>query len=391
MTAPEKTAPSTEAIRRVERWLLRRGVPQFIAGYSASEDVLTRMLPLLTFVFLAELLSATSLDWPWWANLLAPLGGLAILLGGWATVNVLRGRRPLQRPDRVGAVEMAVFVVVPALVPLVFGAHAGEAAVTAGQNLVVLGLAYAATSYGVVPMTRWALGRVVRELGATVDLLARALPLLLLFATVLFLTAEVWDVAGELRGGYLVATVLLFVAMGTLFLVVRLPRELADLTRFETWEDVRSLVAGTPAAPLAPAEAPEGGAPPLTRRQRGNLALVLLFSQGVQILLVSVLLGAFFVAFGLVVMTEGVVRSWTGGAPHVLASFHVLDRQVLLSEELLRVATFIAAFSGLYFCVYAITDPTYRGEFYEGIEREMRENLAVRTVYLAAPSHEADA
>ncbi len=376
--------PPAGAVGEVERWLLRRGVPHFISGYSASEDVLTRMLPLLTFIFLAELFSATSLDWPWWANLLAPLGGLAVLLGGWAGVNVLRGRRPWQRPDRVGSVEVAVFVLVPAVVPLVFGGHVGEAAFTAGQNLVALGLVYAATSYGVVPMTQWALGRVVRELGATVDLLARALPLLLLFATVLFLTAEVWDAAGGLPGAFLTATVLLFVAMGALFLFVRLPREMAGIARFGSWEDVLSLVAGTPAARLAPATAPPGGVRDLTGRQRGNLALVLLFSQGLQILLVSVLLGAFFVAFGLVVMTAGTVRTWTGAAPHVLLAFHAFGRRVVLTEELLRVATFIAAFSGLYFCVYALTDPTYRGEFYEGIEREMRENLAVRAVYLAA-------
>ena len=36
----------------VERWFVQRGVPQAIFHYNAAEDVLTRMVPYLTAVFL---------------------------------------------------------------------------------------------------------------------------------------------------------------------------------------------------------------------------------------------------------------------------------------------------------------------------------------------------
>ena len=51
---------------------------------------------------------------------------------------------------------------------------------------------------------------------------------------------------------------------------------------------------------------------------------------------------------------------------------------------------FLAAFAGLYFSVYMITDATFRREFFEDIVDEARENLAVRAAYRAAIS-DADA
>jgi hypothetical protein len=41
-------------------------------------------------------------------------------------------------------------------------------------------------------------------------------------------------------------------------------------------------------------------------------------------------------------------------------------------------------FAGLYFMVTAITDESYRTEFIGEILEEMRQSLAVRSVYLAA-------
>jgi len=89
----------------LERWLTRRGIPHFIHRYSASQDVLTRAIPLLTLIFLFEVLGATNLDWPLWANSLSALAGLAILVGAWSALNRAGGRPLLSRPDRVGWVE----------------------------------------------------------------------------------------------------------------------------------------------------------------------------------------------------------------------------------------------------------------------------------------------
>ena len=52
-----------------------------------------------------------------------------------------------------------------------------------------------------------------------------------------------------------------------------------------------------------------------------------------------------------------------------------------MSRELAQVATFLAAFSGLYFTVYAITDNTYRQQFFSAIMRELGQVVSARVAY----------
>ena len=66
------------------------------------------------------------------------------------------------------------------------------------------------------------------------------------------------------------------------FLLTRLPRELGRLATFASVDELEELVAGTPAEGLA--EPPRSLRPaPLSARQRGNVLLVALFSQGLQV------------------------------------------------------------------------------------------------------------
>ena len=55
---------------------------------------------------------------------------------------------------------------------------------------------------------------------------------------------------------------------------------------------------------------------------------------------------------------------------------------VVLTRAHLVVAVFIGAFSGLQFAVSVLTDDTYREEFAADVGQEVRENLAVRALYL---------
>ena len=381
----------SEALRRTEQWFLSRGIPHFIHGYSASRDILTRALPLLSLIFLVEVLGALNLEWPLWANLLAVAGGFCVLLGGLAVANVLRGEPALARPARVGALEIGVFVVVPALLPLMFGGQLGSAATTAGGNLLLVGVIYLGASYGVVPMTRWALGRMLRQLGNMLDLLVRTLPLLALVVTFLFLQVESWEVAAGLRGPFYGVVIGTFAVLGTGFILVRLPREIGRLANFESWAEVVRLTADSPCKPLADTvQETAASPPPLTRREWGNVGLVVLFSQAVQILLAAVVMGAFFVGLGMVLVGEDLVQRWVGAPPHVLATLDLWGRSMVLTEELVRVAGFLAAFSGLYFTVSAMTDETYRAEFHDEVVGEVREALAVRAVYRAAEAGRQD-
>ena len=46
-------------------------------------------------------------------------------------------------------------------------------------------------------------------------------------------------------------------------------------------------------------------------------------------------------------------------------------------------SVFLAAFSGFYFTVYAVTDEAYRDQFFTTVKRELDRAVAVRAVYLA--------
>jgi hypothetical protein len=390
VTAPAST--TDEAIPATERWFLQRGLPHFIADYSPTRDVLTRAVPLLTLIFLFEVANAPSRDFPIWQDVVAVAAGFGILFGAWMLANRLRGRPLLARPVDVGVFEVAVFVLAPPVLPILFGGQWRSALVTAMGNALLLAVTYLGTSYGVVPMTRWAGARTLRELEQVMRLLVRALPLLILFITFIFLQNEAWQITADLHGPYYWIVLGLFVVIGVGFSVIRLPRQIGELSDFESWDVVASRVEGTPAAGLV-REVPErhADAPPLTKRQWGNVALVFLYSQFLQVALVSAMVFVFLFLFGVLVVTEPVARGFVDHSPHVLASLDLWGRELVITEELLRVTGFLTVFSGLYFAVTALTDEAYRREFIGEILEEMRRSLAVRAVYLAARNQKATA
>ena len=385
--APMTTAVDPHALEETERWFLRRGIPHFIEEYRADEDVFTRAAPVLILVFLVEVAGAANLDWRWWQNLAAVAGGMVVAVGSWAVVNRLRHRRALQAPDQVGWWELSVFVLVPPLLPLLFGGQVGAAVVTLLGNLAVLAAIYVVAGYGLIPMTRWALGRTVQQLGAVLGLFGRAMPLLLLFSVALFINAEVWAVAAALDRALLAVTSAFFVLLGLGFLLLRLPGEVRAIDHDLTSAELVEACARSPLADVAPDVAYDLAEvdSTLSRRQSGNVLLVLLFSQAVQVVLVTLALGAFFFVFGLLAIRPEVVASWVGGttAPEALSSWTWFDRQFVVTVPLVHVSVLIAVLGGFYFTVYVITDATYRQEFFTEVVGEVRQSLAVRKVYLA--------
>jgi hypothetical protein len=337
----------------------RAGLPLLIEDYSASTTVFNRAVPLLVLVFFGEMLGATSLDWSFAANVAAALGGLAILLCAGAIVNRVRGRRAFALPDDVGRIELGAFVLLPALLPLAFGGQWRSALVTAAANAALLVLIYGVVGYGLLSIVRWALERLLTQLISSLALLTRAIPLLMIFSVVLFLTTEMWQVFSQASMASLITLAVLFIALGTSFLVARLPGEVRSLER----------EAG-------------GASPELDRRQRLNVGLVLFVSQALQVLLVSLAVGVFFVVLGTLLIDAGVLESWIGSGGHVLVTIDVFGHEGIVTEELLRVSGAIAAFTGLYFAISMLTDEVYRREFLDGLTGEMRATFKARAEYL---------
>lgn len=341
-----------------ERQFRRAGLPLFIEDYTATEDVFTRAVPVLGFVFVAEMLGAIKLDWSPLANVAAALGGLAILLGSFGVVNRIRGRRLLALPERVGRTELALFVLLPALLPVIFGGQVRSAIVTAAGNLILLGLVYLVIGYGLLSTLRWGAVRMLSQLALSVATLARAVPLLLLFALVLFMTTEMWQVASTVTPGVLALTGAMLVAFGTLFLIAELPSEVRALESEHSAE-----------APLSP-------------RQRLNVGLLMFTSHALQVLVVSLAMGGFFVLFGAIAVRPEVLHTWIGTNGDELIAFDFLGERARVTVELLRVSGAIAAFSGLYYAIAVLTDATYRAQFLDRLNGELRETFQQRARYL---------
>jgi hypothetical protein len=338
----------------------RDGLPMLTEDYSPAYDIFTRAVPLLGFVLLLELLGPVNADFSLALNIAVVLVAVALMLLALALVNRHRGRPMLSRPRKVGKVELVAFVVVPALLPGLISDHWGIAALTALFNLALLALILGVVGFGLFSILHWAFGRLLSELSRSFGLLVKAVPLLMIFSLILFLTPELWEVFAQLQGASLAILVGLFVLLGAAFLIARLPKEVESLERD----------AG-------------GEGPPLKARQRFNVGLVLFISQSLQVLLVALAVAGFFVVFGMLTINSELIEGWIKGTPDVLFGFPLGGREAELTVELLRVATALASFTGLYFAISMMTDDLYRREFLDRITDEMKQTFARRSEYLA--------
>ena len=265
----------------VERWFVRRGLPHAIEDYSAREDVLTRTVPFLSLVFLVEVVTAVFGDrFNGWAQAAALAGAAMIVLAAVALVNRVRRRPRFQRPDDVGVAELALFVVVPAVVALLFDRSTGEAALLALVNLGLVSLAFVFAYFGVLPMVLFGLRQVWRRLRTLTQLVARVLPLLLLFVTFVFFNAEMWQVAHDFTPvSYAIVTAAIALAAFA-FVAARTPAELDALAQFGSWDEVVDLAGGSGAPPLPSSDVPAGlPAVELDGRDRRNVQVLLFVPQ----------------------------------------------------------------------------------------------------------------
>ena len=312
----------TQSLREAELWFVQHGLPYFV---DSERRIVLRGLSR--------------------ARLL-PVLGTALLLG--AAAGVVAG---MAQRDTSGGIVVGLLA--------------------AG---VVLAF-YAATTLRLRIIARWAAGRTLHSLGMLFPLVTRALPLLLLFLTFLFINTEVWMVASSLDRGVLAMAVMFFAALAVGFLSVRLPEE---MDRVDDDVDPDRLAARTSGTPMAedaaavfhdtdPDELPE--LVEVAGVEKWNLVLVLLVAQALQVLLLAVAVLVFFLVFGSVVMQESVVQSWLG------------DPDAGVPGPLVKVSVFLAGFSGLYFTVYAVTYETYRQQFFTSVTRELEQAVAVRAIY----------
>jgi hypothetical protein len=318
-------APREAALRATEVWFERHGLPYFVPEQRAAVRQalrLGRTLPLLVAAVLVAAAAGVALAWLGDQLAFAPaaLVTLVLLASVWYALTALRAR--------------AIVV--------------------------------------------WAFAITFRSLAALVPVATRALPLLVLFVTFLFVNTEVWQVSANLGLGDLWLVVLLFLGLSVAFLLVRLPEEVDRADDGMDAADLAAACAGTPleghladvgdvAAEHAEVSGPE----------RWNLLLMLLLAQLIQVTLLAVTVAGFLLVLGAIVIGPAVYDAWLGAPAHPVLGL----RRV--TSELLEVAVFLGAFSGFYLTVSAFTDDKFREQFAGVVGHQLERAIGVRAAYRA--------
>jgi hypothetical protein len=376
--------PDPEAVRATERWFVSRGLPHFVYRFRSSRDVWVAVVPIVLLLFVIEIaVLAPNEKYPVLGSIAAVIGGIAALAAIWIVANLLRGRSWLARPDRIGPVEVLLFVLGPALIPLAFGGQWRSAIITAGINFIVLALAYLERRYAVVSLARWTLEHLADRLRSVSGVILRALPLLLIVVVLVFFTAETWQLAAQLRWAVLLVGALLFIVLGLVFAVIRAPDQIGEIESDVDPAAIRDLVADTPCVPLATRRG-SYSSPPLSRSERRNVRMVVVVSEGTLVAIVASAMFCFFLVLGLITVPPPLAATWIGHPPDLLFTFDLFGQELGLTTELIKVAGFVASFSALQFTVSLLSDRSYEDEFLQGLRADLRQAFAVRAVYLEA-------
>lgn len=213
-------------------------------------------------------------------------------------------------------------------------------------------------------------------------LLTRALPLQLALVVFLFINTEAWQVADALWPGQLAVVVVFFGITALAFCITQVPREVQAIDVDLSEGHVDTVWRATPLARLAQIiDVPAMRSDPLGRRERLNLVLTLVVAQGLRILSLGLLMFVSLVVFGSLAIQPSVIEAWVG---HSLGDLALFGSEIpVIRRELIHVATVIGAFSALQFAVLAVTDTTYRAEFFDALVGELSDTLVAHEVYLA--------
>lgn len=385
-------ATSRDERRRVEQWFRRRGFTSLL------EDTAMHRSPATLARVLAAVFAATMV-------VLNPIGGpnvvggfvigSVLLLVTWVGLNLLAGRRPLTPPREAGPREKFAFVAVPTLAALLtpsVGFNDGELVLSAVQVslLVAVGallgqllLLWAVTLLvrsGLVAVFPWLGRQVAVAFWSAGGALGRTIPLLLGVVALIYFTSEIWQTIGRLASWAYLGVLALFLVLTWVFIHSRHHLDLDALATFTDADELDTLLADTP---LAGAAVHLPARTPLAQHHVKDLRLVATMSRVTVVSVISAAVFAFFMLLGVLAIDAAIIRVWVGGAPEVLWTLVTTRHRYDLTWEHLRVAGFLAVFSGFYFAVISRTDAALRSSLGDVAEDTVREACAARLVALA--------
>ena len=402
--APSSTpAPGGADARRAVRWMRGRGLAVMLDDTEYALRSATRALPSLAAIFLLVMIwELPLLGFTWWSGAV----GAAVVLAAWAFRAATRGAAIARQ--RAGWLESTLFVVVPPLFGLVAPMrgtdHMESAGIPSGhvrewlvaglavQQVVLLALILIVVRFDVFALTRWLVHELTESVSSAGTVLSRVVPLLMVALLVSYYTTELWQSGGRMGTLPFVATIVLFALLGGAFLARKEDFDPDALSQLDDREALKEALADTP----RPDAADEVAVPvrcPLTPRQERHLLIVASSSRLVLATLIGLCALGFFMVLGWLTVDAATVKTWTGAPAQSFLSWDgVGGHRYVLSWEHLRVAGFLAAFSGFYYAVASATDGTMRQGLRDTATDSIRSACALRLTMIEPREQlEADA
>lgn len=219
-------------------------------------------------------------------------------------------------------------------------------------DVLVVILILAGTASGAGALLGWGIRVTAAHLRSTGQLMARALPVVLLTLLVFF-NSTVWYISANLETARVWQLVICMAAIAFAFIVT----ESVHATR-----------------PLL--ERPQ----PLARSERVNGVAVIALAQSIQVLVLSALTGGLFFVMGLIVLNTAVLDHLTGGNA---LQVHWQDIALPIDRSLAHITVILIAMTFMYLSARAATDVKHRTEFVDPVLDDLRVTLDARDRYIA--------
>jgi len=392
---------TSEEQRDAAQWFRHRGLPAVVRG--RPDNLLVRALPpvvgLALYDLIGDLLAAADGDSQFDARMqnnafaAAYLAGLAALVvlpgvGAWLTARRVPRWSRRGRGFVPALLGMAAYVV--AMPFLDHAADHGEAVLPGVlANLAYVLAALALVAVGAGAIFTWALRAALRQAARDRDDVRPGAAAADPGSHLRVLHRRDLAARGAPAPRPAVANHGLFAVVTALFLLSTLSAELRAAVPLSGTAAPADLPAEHPFRRLVSGTGrPDEPSPPLTRLERANMVFVLMATQALQALVFGMLVFLLFTIFGDLAVPREAIKAWTNRDPLPGTLFGV---QIPVTNELLQVSMFIAAFSTLYFVVTTVTDAGHRKAFLEPVLEHLRVSIAARALYLARyGSHRMD-
>ncbi|QWT24803.1 hypothetical protein KPL76_05420 [Subtercola sp. PAMC28395] len=376
------------ATRTTEIWLRHHGLPYFVPGRRRGTLLVPRTIPFVALLICLDLVAALLNTSRVTVVEVSPLQGVLLVfctavalvfttaapVTAWLLGSALMRRFP-RSAWYTGSLLIAGYV---AGAPWLSRQNGDDLFSSGGVvvRLLMVAAGLLVTWAGVGSVLSWAIRSSFHQLRALGQIVTKAVPLLMLVVVFAFFAKALWEVTGALSVLRVVGIVAFFCTLGLIFITPIIRSEMIGLDE-QIDPDERSALLSRAKAGRIPGRDTAPG-PPLGHLERLNVVAIMVLAQGIQMIVVAVLVGAFLVILGELALPPATLSSWLGRPPEVIV---LLGLPLGLDVAMVKTAIILSSISALNFVVSATSGAAYRSAFYDPLVRQARAALAVRSSY----------